>query len=140
MADFDKAYKRTGIFEGGYTDEEDDNGNWTGGKKGLGKLIGTKYGISAPVLMQYMGKMPTVQDMKNLSLVTVKDIYRKFYWLPIRGNEINNQDTANSIYDMAVNAGVGASIKMAKRAKGIPEIKITTKMDDHFLNLLNQVA
>ncbi|WP_445453079.1 glycosyl hydrolase 108 family protein [Flavobacterium sp. 25HG05S-40] len=140
MANFEEAYKRTGIFEGGYTDDEDDNGNWTGGKKDLGKLIGTKYGISAPVLMQYMGKLPTVQEMKNLSLLTVKDIYKRFYWTPIRGNEINNQDMANSIYDMAVNAGVGASIKMAKRAKGIPEKKITSKMDNDFLKLLNQVA
>jgi lysozyme family protein len=138
MADFEKAYKRTGIFEGGYTDEEDDNGNWTGGKKGVGLLVGTKYGISAPVLMQYMGKLPTVQNMKNLSLVTVKDIYNKFYWKPIRGNEINNQDTANSIYDMAVNSGVGTAIKLAKRAKKIPENQITSKMDDVFIKLLNQ--
>lgn len=140
MADFEKAYKRTGIFEGGYTDDDDDNGNWTGGKKGLGKLIGTKFGISAPVLMQYMKKVPTVQDMKNLSLVIVKDIYYKFYWNPIRGNEINDQDTAAMLYDMAVNSGVGTAIKLAKRAKKLPENKITSKMDDEFLNLLNQVV
>ncbi|RKS00404.1 glycosyl hydrolase 108 family protein [Flavobacterium sp. 102] len=138
MADFEKAFKRTGIFEGGYTDNPDDNGNWTGGKKGVGDLVGTNYGISAPVYMAYIKRKPTVQDIKNMPHAAVKDIYKKTYWSPIRGNEINDQEVANGIYDMAVNSGVGTAIKLAKRAKRIPENKITSKMDDDFLNLLNQ--
>lgn len=138
MADFETAFKLTGISEGGYTDDADDNGNWTSGKKGAGDLVGTNFGISAPVMMAFIGRKPTVNDMKYMSKVTAKEIYKKNYWNPIRGNEIKNQDAANMIYDMAVNSGVGTSIKLAKRAKGIQENKITSKMDDDFLNLLNQ--
>ena len=42
--------------------------------------------------------------MKSLSPSMAKDIYKKNYWNPIRGNEIKNQDSANIIYDMAVNS------------------------------------
>lgn len=135
MANFDIAYKRTKISEGGYSNHKKDKGNWTGGDIDKGVLIGTNYGISAPVLMTYLGRMPTVSEMKNLSLDTVKLIYERNYWNPIRGNEINNQDIANDIYDAGVMSGPGTAIKMAKRARNYPE---GTKMDDNFLQLLNQ--
>jgi len=137
MANFKIADKITRKSEGGYTGDADDNGNWTGGKKGIGVLIGTKYGISAPVLMDYLGRIPTVAEMKNLSEETVDKIYIKNYWTPIRGNEIVNQDIANDIYDMAVNAGVGTAIILAKRARKIEE---SNKMDDQFLKIINQEA
>ena len=135
MADFEKAYSRTSIFEGGYSSIPDDNGNWTGGKKGSGILVGTNYGISAPDYAAYMGKNPSILDMKNMPIEVAKSIYKKKYWAAIRGDEINNQDTANGIYDMAVNGGIGTSIILAKRAANVPE---NTKMDDAFLNILNQ--
>ncbi len=137
MAKFEIAHRLTGISEGGYTGDEDDNGNWTGGKKNVGNLIGTKYGISAPVLMAHLGRVPTVLEMKNLSKYVAYIIYKKKYWDPIRGDEIHNQEIANQIYDMGVNAGVGTSIKMAKRSRNIVE---STKMDDAFLSTLNQTA
>ncbi len=135
MANFEIADKLTRKSEGGYSGHREDNGNWTGGKIGLGILIGTKYGISAPVLMAYLGRVPTVEEMKNLSLETVRKIYDKNYWKVIRGDEIANQDIANQIYDMAVTSGPGTAIKMAKKTRNYPE---STKMDDQFLKLLNQ--
>ena len=137
MADFEIANSRTSIFEGGYSIIPDDNGNWTGGKKGVGILVGTKYGISAPDYAAYLGRVPTASDMKNMTIEVAKKIYYKKYWVAIRGDEINNQDTANGIYDMAVNSGIGTSIILAKRAANVPE---NTKMDDAFLNTLNQTA
>lgn len=136
MANFEIADKLTRTAEGGYSDHRKDNGNWTGGKIGKGILIGTKYGISAPVLMAYLGRVPSVSEMKNLSSETVSKIYIRNYWTAIRGNEIANQDIANKIYDMAVTSGPGTAIKLAKRVRNHPE---STRMDDEFLNLLNQV-
>lgn len=135
MANFEIADKLTRKAEGGYSDHREDNGNWTGGKIGVGVLIGTKYGISAPVLMTYLGRVPTVLEMKNLSSETVTKIYNKNYWKAIKGDEITNQDIANKIYDMAVTSGPGTAIKLAKRVRNHPE---STKMDDAFLKLLNQ--
>jgi len=135
MANFKIADNLTRKSEGGYTGDADDNGNWTGGKKGVGVLVGTKFGISAPVLMAYLRRIPTVLEMKNLSKETVERIYIKNYWNPIRGNEIINQNIANDIYDMAVNAGVGTAITLAKRARNIEE---SGKMDNRFLKIINQ--
>lgn len=121
MADFKIAFRRTGIFEGGYTDDPNDNGNWTGGVKGRGDLIGTNHGVSAPVLSKYLGRTATVSDMRTLSLEVTEKIFRRNYWDKIRGNEIINQDSANEIFDDAINAGVGAAIRKAQRALGLKD-------------------
>jgi lysozyme family protein len=124
MADFLTAHKRTLKFEGGYSNEPDDNGNWTGGKKGSGYLIGTNYGITAWELQDYLGRIPTVLDMYNLKPDVAAVIYKHHYWDKIKGDEIMNQDEANMIYDTAVNMGVGTSIKIAQRTMGLHETGI----------------
>jgi lysozyme family protein len=134
MADFEIAYKLTAINEGGYTDNADDNGNWTGAKKGVGVLVGTNHGISAPVLQKHLGRTPTVADMKNILIDTVKAIYKKNYWNVIRGDEMTRQNVANSVYDSAVNMGCGRAIKLAQKAAGLPE---TGKMNNQTIKALN---
>lgn len=134
MAKFGPAHKLTSINEGGFTIVPEDSGNWTSGKIGVGNLIGTNFGISAPVLCEFMRKTATIDDMKNLSQDIVEIIYRKNYWNLIHGDEINNQETANSIYDSAVNMGPATAIKLAQKALGLPE---TGKMDATTLNKLN---
>jgi lysozyme family protein len=134
MADFLLAHNRTLKFEGGYQCDPDDNGNWTGAKKNIGRLIGTKFGITASVLAAYLKREPCVDDMKNLGADVARMIYLKNYWAPIRGNEILNQDEANTIYDSAVNMGVGTAIILAQRILGLHE---TGTMDNITLQKLN---
>lgn len=74
--------------EGGYQRNPADPGNWTGGKVGLGSLIGTSHGISAPVLMRYLDRLPTVQDMENLPQATAEGIYEAQYWPGIKGDSL----------------------------------------------------
>lgn len=136
MANFEQAYKRTAVFEGGYAAHPDDNGNWTGGKKGVGVLVGTNYGISAPVYKTYLGRTPSVEDMKNIPVSARRAIYKKHYWDIVRGDEIKNQPIANSLYDMAVNAGPGMAIIQLKRAKKYHEF--TPMMTNDFLDVINQ--
>lgn len=137
MANFDIAYNRTAKNEGGYTNNPHDRGNWTDGVAGSGVLIGTNYGISAPVLKKFLGRTPTVEEMKNLPIATVKKIYKSDYWNPFRGDEVIVQEIANSIYDSAVNMGAGTAIKLCQRSLKMPE---TGKMDDATLNRLNNKA
>lgn len=134
MSSFNTAHGKTAINEGGFTLVREDNGNWTSGSVGTGTLVGTNYGISAPVLADYLNRRITREDMENLSPDVAKKIYKRLYWDKIKGDEINNQDTANSIYDSAVNMGVGTAIKMAQRALRIKE---TGVMDIETLNKLN---
>ncbi|MCG9792470.1 glycosyl hydrolase 108 family protein [Flavobacterium algicola] len=136
MAKFEIADRLTRKSEGGYSSHKEDNGNWTGGKVGKGILIGTNYGISAPVLAAYLGRTPNLLEMKNLRLETVDKIYKKNYWDVIRGDEIFDQDTANMIYDMAVTSGPGTAIKLAREAKNYAT-GIT--MTNGFLNHINQM-
>lgn len=134
MAKFEIAHKKTSINEGGYTSVREDSGNWTGGVVGVGKLIGTNFGISAPVLCEFLRKTATIEDMKNITKDTVEIIYRKNYWNKIHGDELTNQEIANSLYDSAVNMGVGQAIKLAQKALNIP---VTGKIDSYMINLLN---
>ena len=134
MAKFEIADEITSENEGGYTDNPNDSGNWTGGKIGVGQLIGTKYGISAPVLSSNLKRVATLFDMQSLSHEDAMAIRKKLYWDKVKGNEINNQNIANSIYDSAINMGVGTAIKLAQRAASIDETGI---MDQKTLKALN---
>lgn len=136
MADFFEAYRKTHLNEQGYTNNPDDNGNWTGGKKGKGKLIGTNNGISAPVLQAYLG-VPTVGDMKTLSLQIQQQIYKNEYWDVMRGDEFISQYRAEQLYDSCVNKGCKQAIKIAQDAL---EVVQTGRMDNYTFNKLNSLV
>lgn len=136
MADFDIAHSRTSKTEAGYQNNPDDGGNWTTGAARIGVLIGTNRGISAPVLALWLKREPTVGDMKQLSANTSEMIYRANYWTPIRGDEIIDQNTANNIYDMGVNAGVRRAIILEQQNLGIAQ---TGKMDQQTLDKINLI-
>lgn len=136
MASFNIAFELTDKNEGGekLSLVHEDSGNWTSGQVGIGALIGSKFGISAPVLADYLKRVPEASDMKNLSKDTAKVIYKRNYWDKIKGDELNNQQEANSIYDSAVNMGPGTAIKLAQKALNLPT---TGVMDIVTLNKLN---
>lgn len=137
MADFKISNKKTARNEGGYTNVREDGGNWTGGKVGVGQLIGTNLGISAPVLSAYLGRTATVNDMASLTHEVAEKIYIKNYWNPMRGDEILNQEIADSIYDSCVNMGCHAAIELAQKSLGMVGKQITGTMTNDTLKLLN---
>lgn len=136
MANFLEAHEKTAKYEGGYTKNPADNGNWTGGKIGVGALIGTNYGISALVLAIFLGRTPTVDEMKSLSPEMVQKIYLKNYWDKMCGDKINSQLTANKLYDNCVNMGVTGAI--AEWQRDVLFVPITRRMDEVTLNKINQ--
>jgi len=102
---FDISQKFVSIAEGGYSDDKNDTGNWLDVKNGK-RFIGTKYGVSAQVLKEYLGKIPTKEDMMNLSYKTVLNIYKKVYWDRQNIRDFNNQSIANIVYDGCINQGI----------------------------------
>lgn len=58
--------------EGGYSDNPNDAGNWTGGGRGKGELKGTNFGISAATY-------PSI-NIKGLTVEQAKQIYWEDYW------------------------------------------------------------
>jgi len=94
--DFDFAFEAVIGHEGGFTKRRTDPGNWTGGRIGAGRLLGTKYGISA-------ASYPRL-DIPNLSLDDAKMIYREDYW-NASGANICPRGISYAVFDAGVNAG-----------------------------------
>jgi lysozyme family protein len=116
MSLFDPAVAKTIVREGGakFTNDPSDPGG------------PTKYGIA-------QNYHPGV-DVKNLTEVGAKAIYKKDYWDPISGDSIKDQSLAEMLFDAAVNLGVGRTVRLLQAAlKMIP----TGSMDPGTLALLN---
>lgn len=111
MAQFEKSQKIVGINEGGYQNDPDDDGNWY-----MGNLIGTNWGIAATTLAGYLGRTPTVADMKSLSRATAEQILKKNYWDANNFGKLENQSVATMLYDGAVNHGVHGMRYLVERA------------------------
>ena len=125
-AKFDIAQNGVHNAEGKYTDDRDDSGNWTGGEVGRGMLLGTKFGIAAPTLVDYYSKAglgtPSQQDMIDLTYDTALEIYKKDYWDAQELSNFKSQSLANVLYDGCVNQGPGATLTIFK--KSLDEINI----------------
>jgi lysozyme family protein len=136
MASFEISQKIVGINEGGYQNLADDSGNWY-----KGVLIGTNWGIAAPTLASFLGRTPTVADMKNLSRATAESILKRNYWLKNHFDKLKNQSVATLLYDGAVNHGVGGILSITKKALARlkhPISKVFTSDGISELNKLNQ--
>ncbi|MEY2688809.1 MAG: hypothetical protein RL375_3007 [Pseudomonadota bacterium] len=117
MADFDPAFERTITNEGGYklTDIASDRG-------GL-----TYAGIARKPNPHWAGwRYIDAKDMQNLELSKeVRRFYKEEFWDVVRADDITDQVIAESIYDFAVNAGVGTAAKLAQIVVGsVPDGRI----------------
>ena len=106
---FDEAFERVIGHEGGFQDDDRDDGNWTGGKRGVGQLRGTKFGISAASYPQL--------DIKNITLADAQAIYLRDYWDRIRADELPEM-LREFCFDFAVNSGVEAAALALQAAVG----------------------
>ena len=138
MANFGKSQVIVGLIEGGYQNNPEDDGNWY-----MGTLIGTNWGISAPTLAGFLGRTPTVSDMKNLSKATAELILKRNYWEKNNFEKLNNQSVATMLYDGAVNHGSGGMRLLAEKAltrlkHPLIYYKVFTTEGIELMNKLNQ--
>ena len=124
MADFKTAYDRTSKFEGGYCNDEADNGGET--FAGVARNYHESW-LGWKIIDQYK---TVTSDTKTLNKVLlgndelmslVEDFYKREFWDKIKGDKIMYQTVANNIYDMAVNSGVGMASKFAQRIVGVED-------------------
>ena len=82
---FESCLTFTRTEEGGYVDDARDSGNWSSGRVGQGRLIGSNMGVGAPALIAWMGPQAyvTAEQMKNLQPATYNAIASSRYWNPI---------------------------------------------------------
>ncbi len=97
MAEFDLAIDKTLRHEGGdtFTNDTLDRGG------------ATKYGISQKAYPDL--------DIRNLSEDQAKAIYRQDYWDKVRGDDIQSQIMAETIFDVSVNMGIAGGSKLAQK-------------------------
>jgi lysozyme family protein len=107
---FEACMEEVFLHEGGLSMIRSDPGNWTGGKVGVGELRGTKYGIAAHA-------HPGV-DIQNLTKAQAREIYRRQYWAPVRGDDLPaGLDLVT--FDPAVNSGVRRGSQWLQKALGL---------------------
>ncbi len=111
MASFQIYQATLKSLEGGYQALVADDGNYNS----IGQLIGTNHGISAVALEKYLGRIPSVSDMKNLPYSTAVSIFKNEYWDKLKGDFIGSQPVAETIVDHGVNSGRSTTVKIVQR-------------------------
>jgi lysozyme family protein len=109
MSIFDVACEAVLAEEGELSTDPSDPGNWTGGKCGIGKCIGTKYGISSR-------SYPSL-DIHNLTKSDALAIYRRDFWDKISGDQLP-APVAIMVFDAAINQGLPTAISILQTAAG----------------------
>lgn len=113
-ADFLPVWNNTILpHEGGYSNNIHDPGNWTGGKEGVGRFLGTKYGIAASTYGTSLLKEGLI--IKHLTKEQARKIYERDYWLKYHFDKLKSQGIADELCDEAVNmGGAGAERLLTK--------------------------
>lgn len=138
MANFDIAFNRTIIAEGGYVNDPDDKGKET--YMGISRVYHPKEIMWSVIDVMKKRHSGTVLNhiLRESSVVqnNVKSIYKKEYWDVISLDDIHNQKIANEIFDDAVNRGVKSAIKTIQKilgmnVNGIVNDELITKLKDY---------
>lgn len=146
MADFYKVVAPTLKFEGGYQARPDDPGNyctvWINGRPTRGALIGTNHGIAAPTLQTFLGRCPSVAEMKALTQADAVRIYKTVFWdRLINGDKIKDQFVAF----MAFQAVIGAITNLAVIRRAINKVspkkvvETAVPFNDYTVGVINSV-
>lgn len=107
------------LAEGGFQKQHGDKGNWTGGAVGVGKLVGTNFGISA---MSY----PDL-DIPNITKEEAVEIYFHDYFLAAGCDKIHGERSpmhfalAACVLDTAVLNGRGNATRYLQKAVGVAD-------------------
>lgn len=117
MSKFEIAVQGVLKNEGGYSHNDHDMGG------------ATNHGISLRFYKKNIKVDATAEDIKNLTLNQAADIYEKYFWDRNRYAEINNQQTANKMLDLAVNVGPATANAFIQNAVNNTNNKEHLKVD-----------
>jgi len=110
-----QAFEQMLASEGGFTDDERDNGN----KLPDGRKGSTMLGVTQFNWEQHIGHQVTHDQMRKLTPADVEPLYKKTYWDAVSADELPS-GIDYLVFDMGVNAGPGRSIKLLQSAVGVP--------------------
>ncbi len=102
-----------GEHEKGFQNAKQDSGNYVDGK-----LVGTNFGISAPILKSFLGRTPTEEDMKSLTKEQAVDIYEKQFFKR-SGIDKLPESIQKATLDFAINSGPKKAIMKLQKTLGV---------------------
>lgn len=108
-ANYQECFSHVIGSEGGYQNDPNDKGNWTGCSCGAGTNKGTNWGISACAY-------PTL-DIKNLKQEDAEEIYHDDYWNVVWGDSLP-YGVDLCTFDGGVNSGNSRGVKWLQQAVG----------------------
>ena len=79
----------------------------------------TNLGVTKATWENWIGRQSDEAEMRSLTPQKVEPLYKKKYWDAVRGDELD-AGIAYILFDFAVNAGVGRSIKTLQACLGVP--------------------
>lgn len=137
MANFEEAFKKVILAEGGYVNDPDD----AGGETYLG--ISRKHNPNANMwnlidnIKSEYGTKGINDRLKRIDEINdeVKSIYKTKYWDAIHLDEFGSEKLAYEMFDAAVNMGVSVAIGLAE---GIFDIPVTGEFSRILLNKANK--
>jgi len=101
-----KAFEQMLASEGGYVHHPSDPGGRT------------NLGVTQRVWEEWVGRESNEKEMRSLTPEMVEPLYKRKFWDAVRGDELP-AGISYLIFDFAVNAGVGRSIKTLQSAIGV---------------------
>lgn len=115
MADFEPAFSRTLGFEGGYSKHPSDKGGET--YRGVARTYFPNWS-GWPIIDRLKRSSRFPDNLKgNARLNTaVRDFYLRYFWNPIKGDQIRDQAVAIELFDSAVNMGTRRSVRFLQQA------------------------
>lgn len=115
ISNWQQAFEQMLKSEGGFTDDERDNGN----KLPDGRKGSTMLGVTQFNWEQHVGHEVSHDDMRALTAADVELLYKKKYWDVVQGDKLPN-GIDYLVFDMGVNAGPDRSIKLLQAALSLP--------------------
>jgi len=110
-SNWDASFKLVIKSEGGFTNDQHDQGNHLpDGREGC-----TNLGVTQTAWESYIGRQVSQEEMRALTVETVKPFYKKMYWDKVCGDQLPT-GVDYAVFDFAVNAGTGQSAKFLQRA------------------------
>jgi lysozyme family protein len=107
QSNWDNAFKMMLASEGGYVNHPSDPGGMT------------NLGVTKRVWEEWVGRESNEKEMRSLTPEMVEPLYKRKFWDAVRGDELPAAGISYLIFDFAVNAGVGRSIKTLQSAVGV---------------------
>jgi lysozyme family protein len=106
QSNFDECVELMLAHEGGYVDHPKDPGGRT------------NLGVTQYVWEEWMGRPVTEKEMRALTPLMVKPLYKRKYWDAVRADDLV-AGVDYCVFDVAVNSGPGRAIKFLQSCVGV---------------------